>query len=63
MSEHIPAPPQTIGGSTGLVYCMACGYLLTSDAKGRTKRADLTCTPVRVGLRATSETDESEDEK
>ena len=49
--EHMPAESQTIGGSTGLVYCMACGFLLSSDRKGRTERADEPCTPVRVGLR------------
>lgn len=51
MSEHIPASPEAIGNSTGLVYCKACGYLLTSDVKGRTKRADQPCTPVPVALR------------
>jgi len=60
MREHTPASPRTIGESTGLVYCMACGYLLSSDAKGPTKRADETCIPVQVGLRNRSDIDEAE---
>lgn len=53
--EHLPAEPQTISDSTGLVYCKACGFLLSSDTKGRTALAGKPCTPVRVGLRAPSE--------
>lgn len=49
--EHSPAQPETIGQSTGLVYCMACGYLLSSDNKGHTARANKPCVPVHVDLR------------
>ena len=48
VTQHIPAPLQTLGHSTGLVYCKACGYLLSSDAKGRTSRADRPCVPIHV---------------
>lgn len=51
LTGHVPAPPQTIGGATGLVYCMACGSLLYGDRKGRTAKADKPCKPARVGLR------------
>jgi hypothetical protein len=51
MREHLPAPPQTISGSTGLVYCMACGRLLNSDKKGVTPAASQPCKPVFLGFR------------
>ena len=51
LTGHVPAPPTTIGISTGLVYCKACGSLLYGDRKGRTAKADKPCVPVRVGLR------------
>lgn len=51
MTDHVPAEPETIGGATGLVYCMACGYLLSSDRTGPRPRAEQPCTPNRVSLR------------
>lgn len=48
--EHVPAPPQTIGQSVGLVYCKACGYLLATP-EGPRARAEQPCVPVRVELR------------
>lgn len=51
MADHWRAEPQTIGGSTGLVYCIRCGHLLDSDDKGPTKRASTACEPVQIGYR------------
>lgn len=51
LTGHVPTPPMTLGGSTGLVYCKACGRLMYSDRKGRTGAVDQPCTPVRVTLR------------
>lgn len=50
---HTPAPPMTLGDSTGLVYCKACGALLTSDRRGEGtgRRVAQPCVPVRVALR------------
>jgi hypothetical protein len=48
---HAPAEPVTIGDSTGLVYCRQCCYLLSSDAKGRTARADQPCPVIPISLR------------
>lgn len=50
--NHTPAPPIAIGQSTGLIYCMACGYLLNSDRKGITAKAGSQCIPNRLSLRS-----------
>ena len=40
--SHVHAEPRTIGGSSGLVYCKACGSLLYSPAgPGRGRRGRL----------------------
>jgi hypothetical protein len=49
--EHIPAPPKTLGASTGLIYCKRCGYLLSSDARGVASGAAKACKNVRITLR------------
>lgn len=53
LTGHVPAPPRTICGSTGLVYCKACCSLLYGDRKGRTAKADEPCEPVGMSLRDT----------
>lgn len=51
LTGHVPAPPTAIGGSTGLVYCKACGSLLYGDRCGRTAAMLRPCKPVRIGPR------------
>lgn len=47
-TKHRPAPPITLGGSTGLVYCKRCGYLLSSDSRGDAVGASKLCRNVRI---------------
>lgn len=50
--SHVPAPPKDYGSATGLVWCMACGFLLSSDSgPSKGKRAYAECRPVIVDLR------------
>ena len=48
---HKPGPPSNLGEQRGLVYCRACGWLLSSQANGPTAKMDESCRPARVKLR------------
>lgn len=53
---HVPAPPATIGGATGLVYCKACGFLLWSGSgPSKGPRASRPCAPVLVRFRGAAD--------
>lgn len=52
---HVPDEPRTIGFSSGMVYCKACGALLRSErGVGLAARVTTPCEPIRLDFRGTS---------
>jgi hypothetical protein len=49
---HVEMPPETVGSSTGIVWCYCCGYMLYSDTgPARGHKAYEPCVPIPIEFR------------